>query len=826
MDIQGFIIDSWESRLSDMHPILTVFDREGIYHALLEGAEEGGMIVVDTTIQTMAAYEKMSAAWDAIKENPETRVLIYRNCPRPADENAKRNDPYYSYAQTGEIFPEGAKDTLLHICHRFLPSKTKEIEDLHRNGTLTFENVNNLQEDSKYPILKGLTKGDSLIEIVIGLLGLETVTNLKWLPEWRRLANTHFPGMNTSGTPTLKEVQDRIWTYLLFSEFELDLPGQLPESLSSVPKAGESQKIEIFEITKRIRNTVDMRDNYVEAAEKVASDLNLEHLFINSDDLGDIVTFAFENRVEYDRFAKYLELRQLRDAEELWEKNKKDIWYSAEKETQNFWNIAKSAVDLFNAVEKGIAPVQNRAELIDWYVEDGYKADLTFRHFLSQSKQCQYPLPQIHKIADLVDNTYRNYCDRMVSLYQDYTTSDGVNTGSISMNLGSFDRLIRPLLKKKKRIAMIMADAFRYEMGMEFHSMIKSRFPKSECGASMAYLPTVTRFGMAALLPDAESTLALKAVDGKLQPFLKNKLTDIPERRIEYIKSFVGESVKVYDVLLENFNPQDITSDVQLLIVRSNKIDGACESCDAQGLGTMELEVRSLVQRMEHLRNLGFDEAFVFADHGYMLQPGFNAGDKIEKPVGNDIVLSERRCIAGNLNQSEDTIQFTPSDLGITATFPKIAFAKGFGVFEAGKAYFHEGLSLQENIVPIVHITLSSEKKEKRVATYHLDYKGQSSGTVHIQRPIIGVEALTAELFGETLRVRMEIRNAAGAIAGEVVASDYFDDNTGILTIPACEKIKQPIELHDGLIGDIVITLLDPDSNVTLASLLLNTDLN
>lgn len=826
MDIQGFIVDSWLSRLSDNHPILAVYDREGIYHELLERAEEMGMMVVDTTLQPMIAYDKMSEAWDAVKEKAETRVLIYRNIQRPADDTTRREDPYYSFAQTGLFFPEGAQDQLEHISHRFLPTKTKEIETLKRNGTLTFENVNNLQEDSRYPALTALTKGNSLIEIVVGLLGLETVTSLSWLPEWRCLVNQHFPGMNTSGKPTLKEVQERMWSYFLFSEFVLDLPGALPDSLASVPRAGDSQKTAIYDITKRIRNSVDMRDNYVEAANKVAIDLNLESLFSTAEDLGDIVTFSFENRVEYDRLAKLLELRQIRDAEELWDKNRNSIWYTADRESKNFWDISKAAIDLFKAIERGVSSAQNRNEIIDWYARDGYKADSAFRRFLTLSKQNQYPLNQIAKITDLVDNSYRNLCDRTVRLYQEFTKNDGFTVGQSAMNLGAFDRLILPLLKKKKRVVMVMADAFCYEMGMEFLSMIKPRFEKSECVASMAYLPTVTRFGMAALLPEAETSLELKTVDGKLQPFIGGKIIDSPEKRVEAVREAVGDSVKVKDTLLENFVPSEITSDVQLLIIRSFRIDGACESSGAQGLGTVELEMRSLIQQLERLRNLKFDEVFIFADHGFMLQSGFRAGDKIEKPTGNDIVLSERRCIAGNLNQSEDTLQFTPSELGIAADFPKIAFAKNFGVFESGKAYFHEGLSLQENIVPIVHVALSKEKKEKRGATYSLDYKGQSSGTVRIQRPLIGVQANTAELFGDALRVKMEIRNAAGTIAGTPVDSDYYNENTGILSLPAAEKIKQPIELMDGLIGDIVITLLDPDNNVTLASLLLNTDLN
>ena len=58
MDIQGFIIDSWISRMSDKHPVLTVYDPEGKYTSLLPLAEHKGITVINTTKTPFAAYEQ------------------------------------------------------------------------------------------------------------------------------------------------------------------------------------------------------------------------------------------------------------------------------------------------------------------------------------------------------------------------------------------------------------------------------------------------------------------------------------------------------------------------------------------------------------------------------------------------------------------------------------------------------------------------------------------------------------------------------------------------------------------------------------------------
>ena len=106
MDIQGFIIDSWISRMSNKHPVLTVYDPEGKYTSLLPLAEDKGITVINTTKTSFAAYEQAFDCYlNKLGIDPEARMLIYRSKHIPATEGEKSEDPFYALSQIGECFP-------------------------------------------------------------------------------------------------------------------------------------------------------------------------------------------------------------------------------------------------------------------------------------------------------------------------------------------------------------------------------------------------------------------------------------------------------------------------------------------------------------------------------------------------------------------------------------------------------------------------------------------------------------------------------------------------------------------------------------------------
>ena len=143
--------------------------------------------------------------------------------------------------------------------------------------------------------------------------------------------------------------------------------------------------------------------------------------------------------------------------------------------------------------------------------------------------------------------------------------------------------IVYPALKEGKRVALFFVDAFRYEMGKCFaDSMMRNEPEQVKIGAKLSFLPSVTRFGMAAHLGHVK----VVEQNGKLQPSVDGRVIITPDDRLDYLKQ--KTHVVTQDVRLENFDMSAIEDNVQLLVIRSQDMDTAGEEIKLSGLAVME----------------------------------------------------------------------------------------------------------------------------------------------------------------------------------------------------------------------------------------------
>jgi len=828
MNIEEYIVDYWYSKVDDAHPMLTVYDSVKRFHELLPLAEKKGFKVIDTTEEPFARLMEARKYWRAhlIRNNQGERMLVYRPVTIPTTDEEKQDEPYYAMSLIGIDFPKGAKDNYQNLCHQFMPNRVKEIDKLFEEGHIDFFYINSLGNGNCYPILERLTNGKSVIEMTTGFLTLRHTSEDDWLGEWQRFCQQYYPNLNTSDAD-LKTMQNRLWQYLLFSEFVYDLPAKsrLPERLKSIPIAPneESRIRTIDDVCNKLRSDMDFRDDYVEHAEKIARDLGLEEAFAKATDLGDIVTFAFENIVEYSRYIQLVNNGEYDEATQLLDKNLKGVWHGANKRVETFWNLASELNTLIRyAIVDGLGDHSSLEAMIAHYIKSGYHVDQAFRKFLMLAERVEFDSPFIKELKQLAISTYKNITQKMVIEYQS-VFANGIKNVSIDCNNQAFNRYVLPELEDRKRVAIFMADALRYEMGEQLAEQLKQyNYFKVECKPSMAQLPTYTANGMAALLPDADIKLELKAIDGKLEPVIDGKTIAVPADRIAYIRSAVR--YKVQDMLLSEFEAEKVDKDTRLLVIRDTIIDSLGEHGSIRGLDSMDSTLRKYSRAVSGCRAAGMDEVFLFADHGFMMQPNAPVSETIDKPKGNDIVLSTRRCIAGNLDNAANTMAFTPEQLGIQSDVPRFVFAHNFCTFSKGHEYFHEGLSLEENIVPIVKVTLAKQQETK---PYTLTISYKNDDTIRILRPKLKFTvAFKEELFGDELHLHISITDRDGNVVGHAVGSPFYDEAAEVLSIPAgTNEFNQYIELEEGLTGDIALTVTDAATEVTVATQQFNTDL-
>ena len=814
MDIQGYIIDHWLSKTSAELPVLTIYDINGIYYDLLPLLKERGIKVIDTTSGYLHARLSAQRYWtNELSLNSDNRMVIYRKCQAPTDNRSWVKEPFAAFVKSGIIFPYGPQDEYRNLCNSFLPAKTNELAKLFETSLPPFNLINSLLDGTAYPELEQLTGEKTFAGITTGLLLQSDDNGMRWLNEWKAFAEAQYPGLDANGS-TLREIQMKLWSYLLFSEFVFDLPMDLPESLKSVSIAPPEMKDKVYMVCDNLRNHFNLRESYVIAANRIAEQLDLISLFRDAKHLGERVTFAFENSIEYDRFINYLKEGNASEAQSLYEKNKKDVWYQQEREVATFWNLAGQVMRLINSINSGIKTDGTLKEFVEWYAISGCEADGAFRKYQTELLEAIELPKQVNSLTEILNNKYREFTERGVKIYQNIITQLKDDPSLKNQGCPGY---VYPALDEGKRVAFIMVDAFRYEMGKTFAQSIERSFrEKVNCHAKVSYLPSVTRFGMANHLDDIE----VVKHDGKLQPFIGTNSIITTADRVDYLKK--KTNLEIQDFRLEDFDASAVNSSTRLLIIRSLGIDTAGENDKLNGLHAMETEMIRLARLLDNCKRLKFDLAVLVADHGFMLQPAFRTGDQIPKPAGSDIILEESRMLAGNMNESPNTLNFTPNELGMNVDVMKLSYAKDFTLFSRGDLYFHEGLSLQENVVPIITVKLQDEKKQQAF-NISLLYKDKTEGTIYSRRPIIDINTTFSDLFADDVNIRIKVTGDNDVVVGSPEGK-FHNDLTDLITIPSgATKIRQPISIDDDYSGSsIKLTALNPETNATLSTLKLN----
>lgn len=86
MDIQGYILDRWMAKMKAESPVLTIYDKDGLYYDILPLAAEKGIKVIDTTKGLLHARLSASRFWsNELSLNKDSRMIIYRKRPMPTN---------------------------------------------------------------------------------------------------------------------------------------------------------------------------------------------------------------------------------------------------------------------------------------------------------------------------------------------------------------------------------------------------------------------------------------------------------------------------------------------------------------------------------------------------------------------------------------------------------------------------------------------------------------------------------------------------------------------------------------------------------------------
>jgi hypothetical protein len=764
-------------------------------------------------------------------------VLVYIPAAKPVTDEQRQKDPFSIYGQCGAAFPNDDGDDYLNICLKAKPDFSTDIRRLFA-GTPegpSFAAIDAVGGGMNWPQLRSCLKVDSGREILLALLEPSDAqaaalrSDEGWVAEVKDfLSATLGMSLKTRGK-TWAAISEEIWRFVLFSEFVFDLPEDLPEALRNVPRASVDAQPVVEGVCEALRSSNKSRARYIEKAEEIEGVLRLPEVCSSISDLGERDTFPFEERTFLRAAIRGVIESDLDLTRTLLSRRKNSVWLG-KGENRAQWDLVRASLELVSTCgdldRELLARARTQESLIDFYISRLRDVDRLQREFEQAASDAVGPQDDMTALIDFARAGYRKLSEKVQALFMRHLETSGWPPQGRLANTAVFDQFVTEQLRDAgRKIAYLMVDALRYELGVELERQLAEDGPV-KLHAAYAQLPTITLVGMASLLPDAAAKFSLALENENLVP----KIGDLPignvPQRMDYLRNKYGD--RFHEMTLGDFLKTNapVRAAVDLLVLRSTEIDSMLENNPEDTLGLIPKTLRQIRSALNKLRGMGFGEAVIVTDHGFFLNAHAEAGDVCSKPAGDWKICAHDRVLMGEGGADTNNLVMDAGKLGIRGSFGKIAMPRSMAPYRAGHLYFHGGASLTEAVVPVLVAQLkpiapATGPRFKVELTYR---NGAKRITTRI--PVVDVTLVYDDLFvqGVNLEVVVEAQDALGRVVGEARPGPDVNPATRTVVLHTAQPRSIALKMDPEFEGKFKIMVLNPATLSAYVTLSLETD--
>ena len=838
MKIRDYIQEQILAKRLKQKECLVVYDPASRLREICQGMADNQCAVIDASESTIEKREEAMAAFRGLAkgEGALRHLLIYLPVAKPESDVELQEDPFSFFAKTGEVFPKEDGDRYESLAKRAKPEHAGEIARLFEQGEPTLDTIDALDQSGGWPTLTTTLNAQSATEILRHFLVPDEPVQRKlkksdtWASEMKDFLRRTLGLKLRTRSKSWRPVAEELWRFVLFSEFAFDLPVDLPESLTEIPHAADTHRDLIEGICDELRKKTDCQNAYMDQAQRVAKELDLETKVAHVDDLGHRDTFSFEERSFLKRFITAVRTNDLDRAREIYREHHQTIWLQDEERLSQ-WNIASACLDLVSVAQDLSGQIKGHVTtmsgLIQFYVGHFRELDRHHRELEQAVADVFHDLAELDELVEVARRGYRDTAATAHGSFIGHFEASGWPQTELLANGKLFDEKVAPLLEQRKRVAFFMIDALRYELAVELEKQL-SEESAVEMEPVCAQLPTITKVGMASILPKASTELNLKDKNGKLAVHLGERLVEIPDHRIAHMKSIYGD--RCQDVVLHDLVTKQKTlkfpDTTDLLVVRSWEIDKILESSPQELVRIIPNLVRRIIAGVHAVKGKGFDYAVIATDHGFVLLNDYVAGDAMTPPQG-DWKLQKERCLLGKGKSDGKTLVVSKEEAGIRGDFRDYATPRTLGVYRKGTVYYHSGASLQECVLPVMTIALSRSplKDVAAVSKIILTYRKGATDKITMMVPVLELSLTGDDFFSsEMLEVSVEAQDSKGKVVGEVAAGKDVNPATGCVRLHAGASVPIRLRMDEDFRGTFHVKVLDPSTLAKHASLKLRTD--
>ena len=350
----------------------------------------------------------------------------------------------------------------------------------------------------------------------------------------------------------------------------------------------------------------------------------------------------------------------------------------------------------------------------DAYTTDYYMMDTYYRQFhlcfdrsLTVSNEV---LDDLFKhVVDKVEGLYNGwFLSQLGSNWSDVCADDLEQYGRI-MEINQQEHFYRSKVTTcDSKVYVIVSDALRYEVAASLTEQLRRETQSKVSLESMqGIFPTITKFGMAALLPHQQLNVEQRP-NGGVAVLADGCSTEMPNRD-KVLKSahFASVALQYKNIVkLKRAERQELVKGMDIVYIYHDKIDEASHTSDNLVFSACNdaiVEIKNIVRII--CNEFGGTHIYITSDHGFLYTYSpLNEDDKVDKNSFNqqDIDYGRRYAIMQKGAHPDYLlpIKFVDNQAGFDAFAPRenIRIKMSGG----GLNFVHGGISLQEMVIPVI----------------------------------------------------------------------------------------------------------------------------
>lgn len=410
------------------------------------------------------------------------------------------------------------------------------------------------------------------------------------------------------------------------------------------------------------------------------------------------------------------------------EKRRTCVWYDDVKNYyEGILQVAKMQA-FFKEHSAGFHTVEP-AKVWKEYTTEYYIMDTYYREF---HKSYSESLKNYHEeLSDL----FTHVMEKVEGLYTTWFLGQLGNNWSDACadNLREYGRVLevpqqtdfyrRQVAASDSKVYVIISDAMRYEVAATLAEQLQRETQaKVDLKSMQGIFPTITKFGMAALLPHKELSVELKSgKTERLAVLADGQSTEAPNRD-KLLKAADPASValKYKDIIgMKRADRQALIKGMNVVYIYHDTIDeaGHLESSIFTACDTAIEELKNMVRIIAN--EWGGANIIITSDHGFLYTHSpLSEDDKVDKTTESDQDVEIGRRYAIMQKGAQPQYLLPVKFLGGNTAYDVYAPRESIRIKMKGGGlnFVHGGISLQEMVVPVIeyHFLRNQSKEYKK----------------------------------------------------------------------------------------------------------------